>query len=164
MNDRDNPSNQMGPLELLDWAYNVDQRFDVMPADWKLRTKNLLAAPRVQATQDETTAVQDVLAERQRQQVVEGYSPAHDDGHPDGSIAKAASCYALCAGIGTATAGGYEHHYEFAKMYAEAACPSPPWPWDEDAWKPKSPRRDLVRAAALILAEIERLDRRAVKT
>ncbi|AKQ30008.1 TPA: hypothetical protein JI225_05075 [Acinetobacter baumannii] len=26
-------------------------------------------------------------------------------------------------------------------------------------WKPKSPRQDLVRAAALLIAEIERLDR-----
>jgi len=28
-------------------------------------------------------------------------------------------------------------------------------------WKPKGPRRDLIRAAALIVAEIERIDRRA---
>ena len=31
--------------------------------------------------------------------------------------------------------------------------------WGLDWLKPKSPRRDLVRAAALIVAEIERLDR-----
>lgn len=35
------------------------------------------------------------------------------------------------------------------------------WPWDESWWKPTTPRRDLVKAAALILAEIERLDRMA---
>ncbi|SUU02078.1 Uncharacterised protein [Acinetobacter baumannii] len=33
------------------------------------------------------------------------------------------------------------------------------WPWDDCYWKPKSPRQDLVRAAALLIAEIERLDR-----
>jgi hypothetical protein len=33
------------------------------------------------------------------------------------------------------------------------------WPWSLHWWKPKSPRRDLIRAAALIVAEIERLDR-----
>ena len=33
------------------------------------------------------------------------------------------------------------------------------WPWNEAAWKPKDARRDLVRTAALIVAEIERLDR-----
>lgn len=37
------------------------------------------------------------------------------------------------------------------------------WPrsWSRAWWKPKNPRRDLVRAAALLIAEIERLDRRA---
>jgi len=33
------------------------------------------------------------------------------------------------------------------------------WPWGGFTWKPTTPRRDLVKAAALILAEIERLDR-----
>ena len=35
------------------------------------------------------------------------------------------------------------------------------WPhtWDASWWKPKDRRRDLVRAGALIIAEIERLDR-----
>ncbi|HHW2459226.1 TPA: AAA family ATPase [Pseudomonas aeruginosa] len=35
------------------------------------------------------------------------------------------------------------------------------WPWDEQWWKPTSARRDLVKACALALAEIERLDRAA---
>lgn len=33
------------------------------------------------------------------------------------------------------------------------------WPWDERWWKPEGGRRDLVKAGALIIAEIERLDR-----
>lgn len=33
------------------------------------------------------------------------------------------------------------------------------WPWDKSWWKPKGARRDLIRAAALIVAEIERIDR-----
>jgi hypothetical protein len=37
--------------------------------------------------------------------------------------------------------------------------PEPP-KWDRDSWKPKDRRRNLVRAAALLIAEIERLDRR----
>ena len=36
------------------------------------------------------------------------------------------------------------------------------WPWHRQWWKPKNARRDLVRAAALIVAEIERLDRATV--
>ena len=33
------------------------------------------------------------------------------------------------------------------------------WPWDRQWWKPKSRRRNLVRAAALLIAAIERIDR-----
>ena len=35
------------------------------------------------------------------------------------------------------------------------------WPWDPAWWKPIDPRCDLVKAGALILAEIERIDRAA---
>ncbi|HHG5326055.1 TPA: hypothetical protein ACPWPG_001447 [Pseudomonas aeruginosa] len=35
------------------------------------------------------------------------------------------------------------------------------WPWDEQWWKPSTARRDMVKACALALAEIERLDRAA---
>ncbi|MEB3421767.1 hypothetical protein VK682_24660 [Salipiger manganoxidans] len=37
------------------------------------------------------------------------------------------------------------------------------WPWDRKWWKPTTPRRDLVKAGALIVAEIERLDRAALR-
>ncbi|PCB37801.1 hypothetical protein CJT89_33510, partial [Pseudomonas aeruginosa] len=36
------------------------------------------------------------------------------------------------------------------------------WPWDEQWWKPSTARRDLVKACALALAEIERLDRACI--
>jgi hypothetical protein len=35
------------------------------------------------------------------------------------------------------------------------------WPWARQWWKPTGARRDLVKAAALLLAEIERIDRAA---
>ena len=38
------------------------------------------------------------------------------------------------------------------------------WPWDAEWWKPTDRRRDLVKAGALILAEIERLDRATLET
>lgn len=85
-------------------------------------------------------AAQDVLAERVRQIEEEGFTPADDDFHAHlGSLARAAACYTLSA-VGMAPAGGL-------------------WPWPARWWKPKDPRRDLVRAGALILAEIERIDR-----
>lgn len=104
-------------------------------------------------------ALLDVVAERRRQIEVEGWDREHDDEHDAGQLAKAAACYALCAGIGTASGVGKEDHYGFVAEYAKAGVPSPLWPWANIYWKPKNPRRDLVRAAALILAEIERLDR-----
>jgi len=33
------------------------------------------------------------------------------------------------------------------------------WPWGKEWWKPSDRRRDLVKAGALIAAEIDRLDR-----
>ena len=33
------------------------------------------------------------------------------------------------------------------------------WPWEPEAWKPTYPVRDLVKAGALIAAEIDRLER-----
>jgi hypothetical protein len=90
-------------------------------------------------------AAEDVFAERQRQVKVEGWTIEHDDTHRHGQMATAAACYALWG------AGG---------IVARATSPDL-WPWDEMWWKPKDRRRDLVRAAALIIAEIERLDRDA---
>jgi hypothetical protein len=90
-------------------------------------------------------AARDVIEERTRQLSKEGYTISHDDTHRDGSLAQAAACYAAHAGGMPAAGYGYD----------------PYWPFDAEWWKPKDPRRDLVRAAALILAEIERLDRLA---
>lgn len=103
-------------------------------------------------------AIDDVVHERLRQQGNEAYSPEHDDEHGDRELARAAECYVEHY-IGRAwlfdpPAGDGPLKYENETMPDE-------WPWEEDAWKPKAPRRDLVRAAALLIAEIERLDRQA---
>ncbi|HCF7319318.1 hypothetical protein ACM7P1_11990 [Pseudomonas aeruginosa] len=93
----------------------------------------------------------DVLAERRRQVEAEGWTPEHDDEHADGQMAQAAGCYALHAGgIGTDWPDGRQNG---AALF---------WPWDKDSWKPTTPRRDLVKACALALAEIERLDRAGI--
>ena len=94
--------------------------------------------------QQMTTAARDVLSERQRQIEAEGWTPEHDDAHVDCSMSRAAACYALDA------AGYSTHHLPF-------------WPWDWAWWKPGEPRRNLVKAGALIQAEIERIDRAAVR-
>lgn len=88
---------------------------------------------------DLTKAAQDVLAERQRQIEVEGWTLAHDDQHLDGELPTLAAMYAL---------GG-------SPAWVEGAVGIHDW------YRPKDVRRDLVKAGALILAEIERLDRMA---
>ncbi|MFW4822600.1 hypothetical protein ACOAP1_04700 [Pseudomonas aeruginosa] len=90
----------------------------------------------------------DVQAERRRQITAEGWTPEHDDEHSHGQIARAAACYAL--------AGSSAPNDGTAALLVSLA-----WPWDQQWWKPTSARRDLVKACALALAEIERLDRAA---
>ena len=84
--------------------------------------------------------VGEIAAERQRQIDEEGWTPEHDDEHDDGQMAMAAACYANFSG------------------WSLKEVP-PDWPWAKEWWKPKDKRRDLVRSGALIVAEIERLDR-----
>ena len=45
--------------------------------------------------QDKTMskAIKDIEAERQRQKISEGWTPAHDDTHDGNEIALAAACY-----------------------------------------------------------------------
>lgn len=91
----------------------------------------------------EPMAIRDVIAERRRQVEAEGWTAEHDDCHGTGELAEAAACYAFYA------------------RYQPAGSPDL-WPWDHQSWKPKNQRSNLVRAGALIVAEIERLDRALV--
>lgn len=105
-----------------------------------------------------SAATSDVLAERRRQIEQEGWSSKHDDSHRDGEMSRAAACYA-------AHASAYQRVASDANLDAyrsvepRYSVDNYGWPWSRKWWKPKDPRRDLVRAAALIIAEIERLDR-----
>ena len=98
-----------------------------------------------------TDAARDVLAERRRQIDVECWAPGRDDYvHEYGELADAAACYAHHSGMRSSEglSGNLSEPFTF-------------WPWASEWWKPTTPRRDLVKAGALILAEIERLDRLA---
>lgn len=87
-------------------------------------------------------AITDVIAERQRQVNVEGWTHLNDDAYYENQLSQAAGSYAL-------------HAFDDGQRNFVPAW----WPWDESWWKPSNPRRNLVKAGALILAEIERLDR-----
>lgn len=110
------------------------------------REAAIRAAVEAEVTGTATTAARDVIAERKRQTDAEGYDTAHDDEHDIGELAAAAAAYAAHS----ASVSGCLQPGEANSI----------WPWAR-GFKPKTPREDLVRAGALILAEIERLDRDA---
>jgi hypothetical protein len=107
--------------------------------------------------------------ERCRQVVAEGWTLDHDDQHTDGSLAIAAAHYALSSqwwrssDFRVLAPAGSDEQRE--KILARGPlnfgggndCYN--WPWDLDWWKPKGQVEDLVRAGALIVAEIERIAR-----
>ncbi len=86
-------------------------------------------------------ALNDIAAERRRQEA-KGFDAEHDDGHDNGELARAAICYA---------ANGSE----------KLDCVAWLSPWGDDPFTTGDRRGDLVRAAAMLTAEIERLDRAA---
>lgn len=92
--------------------------------------------------------VAEIAAERKRQAEEEGFGTAHDDMEMQGELARAAACYAY-----RSTEGDYIDVLPLS------------WPWNKSSWKPKgNPRYMLIKAGALIVAEIERLDRLSDKT
>lgn len=81
-----------------------------------------------------------IAAERQRQFEREGWTPEHDDSHVNGELAIVAACYAMHS------------------AWQQDGIPLI-WPWVNTFWKPKDQLSDLIRAGALIAAEIDRLQR-----
>lgn len=114
----------------------------------------------------ESKAEEDVLAERRRQVHELGWTTKHDDEeNRDHQLAEAAVVYA----------DGATLHDQARKYLASRGHPAAPfkpaswvdkWPssWDLSWYKPTTRRRDLVKAAALLIAEIERLDREEINS
>lgn len=86
----------------------------------------------------DSCAIADIIAERQRQQSVKGFSAEQDDTYVGFQLSAAAICY-------------------IEPMEAENYWPAD---WYDDSFKPTDTRRNLIKAAALIIAEIERIDRK----
>ncbi len=98
----------------------------------------------IQAAEPTQDAVGLIAAERQRQIMKEGWTDSHDDEHDSGEMIAAAITYA-------------ERVY-VPESFASTLPPS--WPWAAKWWKPSTdPVRNLVKAGALIAAEIDRLMR-----
>lgn len=87
--------------------------------------------------------VEEILRERVRQVKKEGWDALHDDDHDIGALAQAAACYAT-----------------FPKLIFDKRGDDV-WPWNDgyDKRNKHPQRRRLIIAAALLVAEIEKLDR-----
>lgn len=104
------------------------------------------------------TAIQLIEEERMRQQA-KGFTLEHDDNHTDGELVEAAQCYAT---VGSAIIRGSSREEWPAEMFNGFNDSLLDWPWEESAYRPAADARtNLVMAAALIVAEIERLHRAA---
>ena len=120
----------------------IMQAFDemVMQCDEQMKLDNLLAGRNM--THGEVS----VLMERARQVTNEGYTEQHDDKYERNELLGAAICYL--------------QHDVFS--LTQGTVPAA-WPWAPKTWKPKGYRQNLIRAAALILAELDRIDRKHTK-
>ncbi len=98
--------------------------------------------------------VEEIAAERMRQISGEGFSLAHDDQYQNGELERAAAWYALASITKYNDVGGIDKRALFSDSFYG-------WPWHRGWWKPHAARRDLLRAAALLVAAIGRLDRAA---
>lgn len=94
------------------------------------------------------TGIDLITEERQRQIEVEGWTKEHDAGYKNSELAKAAICYA----------DPNTYYHQENKIMAHRV-PNRFWPkkWDIRWFKPTDRIRDLVKAGALIAAEIDRL-------
>jgi hypothetical protein len=108
------------------------------------------------------TVIEEIAEERNRQRDAGGRTSEHDDSHECGELAMAAAAYAVTAGpcdqIDLRV--GYRQKWQHGGW---STLSSLLWPWERSWWKPTKTRRNLVKAGALIVAEIERLDRAAAK-
>lgn len=95
----------------------------------------------------------EILAERLRQIYDEGFDTSHDDAHDAGELSGAAAAYAMHAADAL-------HPQSQGDAFRNGEIPYG-WCWDEKWFKPTTPRQSLIKAAALIVAEIEKMDRQA---
>jgi hypothetical protein len=103
-----------------------------------------------------------ITAERQRQIESEGYTYEHDDAEKPGALTAAAVCYASMAGSGPQLRNAIREQSTVLGLAPRG------WPWNDKDWKPgnddsnQSRITELVKAGALIAAEIDRLQRQTL--
>ncbi|EJA8582556.1 hypothetical protein MU232_002152 [Salmonella enterica] len=92
----------------------------------------------------------DIIAERQRQITDEGFTPEQDDKYDREELVSAAISYIRLATI---------WKDKDPDCYRKSSAPMS-WPWSPEWWKPTNPRRDMIKGIALLIAALERRDRR----
>jgi hypothetical protein len=151
------------PIEWVDWADEIetDLRSAAMPDTsnmlrrWLTYGKGMMDAgstlPRhliadtegMLAKQPVSAAIRDVIAERQRELSLA------EDGYMNGALALGGAAYAI-SGAGFNRVGTFKRRARNL------------WPWPKDSFEPSGDidcRHDLIRGAAMIVAEIEKYDR-----
>lgn len=118
--------------------------------------------PAAQGVDSLTPAARDVLAERKRQIEAEGWKTERDDVYDTGEMALAAACYAAHSASCAAIKAPHTAPGVFVRTRSAQDFVGEMWPWSYDWWKPSGHRRNLEKSGALILAEIERIDRAAL--
>lgn len=92
-----------------------------------------------------SVGVLEIAKERRRQIDNKGFNEERDDQYKDNELVKAAVCYASYGNLNDNQTADEILAYE--------------WPWDDDWWKPTDRKHNLIKAGALIAAEIDRLSR-----
>ena len=102
------------------------------------------------------TGVELIAEERERQIEKEGWGEKHDSKWIFGELARAGSAYASDASYRIRNKELHQTHLAYPKGAAH-----PDWPWSSEWWNPTPDDdvRQLVKAGALIAAEIDRLKR-----
>lgn len=109
--------------------------------------KDFLKKPKIEAIH--------LIEQERKLQIEKGFTAEHDDKHRRGEIATAGVCYAA---LGASQSRCYmdfpaSQIHVPKKEHLE-------WPFEDESWRPSDDKiRNLVRAGALIVAEIERLQR-----
>lgn len=135
----ENPETLVGKIDAA-WNYVTQIRLAMSVGDMKrvlfaqTEASRLLSLAMDEAGENEYDGPGLIRDERRRQIVEKGRTPEHDDDLAMRELVSAAIAYA--SGDGDL------------------------WPWGDESWKPsKDDKRNLVKAGALIAAEIDRLQR-----
>lgn len=94
------------------------------------------------------TGIELIAEERQRQIEIEGWTAEHDSQHKNGELANAAVCYAMTPDLENFMCNTWDNNFIIEVFPFEMS------------WLKRTPNnrvRDLVKAGALIAAEIDRL-------